>query len=132
VRLVRNEENPARHAFQAECTSGGSGCGIVVPAGQMLVIENASLFLAVDPGAKLRLLNLDTYVNGGRVHHYLNPPTFTEQVVSVPSTFDAYVSGQAVRLYADPNSTVSLVLVLDGGGAVDVHFSISGYTVPVP
>ena len=143
VHVLRDDENPARHSFQTTCNAPGDNqyeqsCQIVVPAGQMLVIEYVSVRLMARPGAKLQFLQLETVANGHGVRHNLNLPSlFEETTGTYQYNTDAYQLGQALRVYADPSSSIYLIYNFDGGATTTAYllnsqFTLSGYTVSVP
>ena len=104
-----------------------------VPLGKRLVIEFASIRASLGRGEKM-----EAFVRGGNAfRHALHPIVMNFQLTS--ATHDIYVGSQAMKLYAEPGTTVEvLVSRRDAAntGAVSsdasVESSISGYLVDVP
>jgi hypothetical protein len=143
VKVVSNEENPARQAFQdrkrmvipdAEC------CGnafVDVPAGKRLVIEYASAWSSAS-GSQPFVYEVGTRLSGQAAH--------TLHLLPVLQTiFDGNttaIAGQQVRLYADPGpGNVILRAGRSGGGCstplsgcgdATVFMTISGHLVDLP
>ncbi|WP_433974402.1 hypothetical protein [Tunturiibacter lichenicola] len=99
---------------------------IAVPAGKHLVVETLSLQLDVTPpGTKLEAFV--NYTCGGRNVSLFVPLTYA---YTEPSTsFDFYVALQAVRLYADPGTTISVSGASPGGSTGTLFVTVSGYLI---
>jgi len=120
--------------FQANGTiAGGSSSDtqtFVVPAGNLLVIETVTATAAPQSTFTLRGILVGTTANTVAAIHSF--PLF-EQPQGTPQTFKDANLAQRVRLYADPGSTVSMILNRAGTDAIGVNWqaSVSGYLVPV-
>ena len=108
VRLVRNDENPARQPFVASgqvdslvgLNIGKLSPTVPLAVGQRLIIENVSAQCTGSPGT--RFVAAVTATTGGvTTSHFV--PTFFQGTFSGS---DVSSAGQQVRLYADPGSTV--------------------------
>jgi len=122
---VRDTDNPARQPFAAQCAGGyggatgpsGSRCHFpsAVPAGKVLVIEMVTLGATAQP-LPADQITLRVVTNGVAVNHFLNVTSMSETL--------------AVRVYADPDSIVTL---FDTGNYLNfTNGSLSGYLVNVP
>lgn len=128
--LVRDVDNPGRHRFQVgtTCTAfaGSFACiaSFAVPANKLLVIETVSADVAVPAGEKVQVVW--TIVQGSSMVAYPSP-------VQLNGTFftrDSFSAMFAVRLYADPGTTVNVTLGRnDSTGNGDLGAFISGYLV---
>lgn len=128
---VRDVENPSRQPFQKHVeilVRPGESAGtraLPVPTGKRLVIEYVSGFGNSLPSRLIPFLKVTTTVDGNAVSHY---------VVGNPLTVGGFIVSQQVRLYADPNTRVSILAARpdasDQEAKADV--SISGYVVDVP
>jgi hypothetical protein len=114
---VAEQNNPAFSPFQTTVTPKSGFCQTIdVPAGKRLVIEYIS---ANVEDATLNNMTIQTTAGGSTVAHYflLTPP---------PETSTISIGSQAVRLYADPSTQVSVCVA--GLGVV----SLTGYLVQLP
>lgn len=106
---------------------GYSTATITVPAKEHLIIETLSLQVDVTPPGS-QVGAVVTYTSEGKNVSLSVPLTFA---YTSPSTqFDTYVATQAVRLYADPGTTVNFIAVNPEGstGSTGTPFiSVSGY-----
>ena len=112
----------------AETESGGFGQPniITVPAGQTLVIETVSLQLDVTPSGS-QLEAFVNYTSGGKSVTVFVPLTFAYTQTS--NGFDTYTATQAVRLYADPGTSVSLTAFSPTGSTGTLFLTLSGYLI---
>jgi hypothetical protein len=99
---------------------------ISVPAGKRLVVETLSLQLDVTPpGSKLEAFV--NYVCETKDVSLFVPLTYA---YTDPSTnFDFYVALQAVRLYVDPGTVISVTGASPGGSTGTLFVTASGYLV---
>jgi hypothetical protein len=111
-----------------ETESGGFGQPniITVPAGQTLVIETVSLQLDVTPSGS-QLEAFVNYTSGGKSVTVFVPLTFAYTQTS--NGFDTYTATQAVRLYADPGTSVSLTAFSPAGSTGTLFLTLSGYLI---
>ena len=111
-----------------ETESGGFGLPNVinVPAGQTLVIETVSLQLDVTPSGS-QLEAFVNYTSGGKSVTLFVPLTFAYTQTS--NGFDTYTATQAVRLYADPGTSVSLTAFSPTGSTGTLFITLSGYLI---
>jgi hypothetical protein len=98
---------------------------VSVPAGSHLVVETLSLQLDVTPpGSKLEAFV--NYICGGVSVTLFVPLTFAYAQSS--NGYDFYVALQAVRLYADPGTTISVTATSPPGSSTGTLFvTVSGY-----
>jgi hypothetical protein len=99
---------------------------ITVPAGKHLIVETLSLQLDVTPpGTKLEAFV--NYTCGGKNVSLFVPLTYA---YSEPSTnYDFYVAMQAVRLYVDPGTAISVSGASPGGSTGTLFVTASGYLI---
>ena len=111
-----------------ETESGGFGLPniITVPAGQTLVIETVSLQLDVTPAGS-QLEAFVNYTSGGKSVTLFVPLAFAYTQTS--NGFDTYTATQAVRLYADPGTSVSLTAFSPTGSTGTLFLTLSGYLI---
>jgi hypothetical protein len=106
--------------------SGGFGQGtFTVPAGVRLVIDYISADLACNPGGSM-LFDVATTFNGAEVESHL--PLFNNGVILGQQVFSV---SSMTRIYADPNSVVTIALLgptTGGGGSIT---GVYGHFVPV-
>lgn len=140
--MLHDVDNAALQPFQASASGhfveGSFSTGSVpitqVPGGKRLIIEHVSVNGATSPGQKLILASIGVTqqnANGGQpIFHYL---------VINPEVTDAfanrYYCSEAVRLYADPGTIVSLLATRDSSAGSlfgAVQYTISGYFIDVP
>lgn len=99
---------------------------ITVPAGQHLVVETLSVQLDVTPpGTKLEAFV--NYTCGGNNVSLFVPLTYAYTEGS--TNFDFYVAMQAVRLYVDPGTVISVTGASPGGSTGTLFVTASGYLV---
>jgi hypothetical protein len=111
-----------------ETGSGGFGLptAVSVPAGQTLVIETLSLQLDVTPAGS-QLEAFVNYTSGGKSVTVFVPLTFAYTQTS--NGFDTCSATQAVRLYADPGTSVSLTAFSPTGSTGTLFLTLSGYLI---
>jgi hypothetical protein len=98
---------------------------VAVPAGRHLIVETLSVQLDVSPsGSKLEAFV--TYTSGGNTVTLFVPLTYA--YTDAGTGFDFYVGMQAVRLYADPG-TVLTVSGAGPGNTGTLFITVSGYLV---
>ena len=106
--------------------SGGSGQGtFTVPAGVRLVIDYISADIGCAPGGNV-LFDVATYLNGNEVESHL--PVFNNGVILGQQVYS--VSAQT-RIYADPNSVVTIALLGPASGSGGSITGVYGHYVPV-
>ena len=98
---------------------------VAVPAGSHLVVETLSLQMDVTPpGSKLEAFV--NYICGGVGVTLFVPLNFAYAQSS--NGYDFYVALQAVRLYADPGTTISVTATSPPGSSTGTLFiTVSGY-----
>jgi hypothetical protein len=130
---VRDVENPARQPFQRELQiaipagSNGASETFTVPAGKRLVLEYIAATVAVFPGQKgsLRITN----TAGGTLASY---DLHLEDEGVGFTGFAIFRVSQQIRIYADPGSTVTVVVGSDGATlpvTIGELVTLSGYLV---
>jgi hypothetical protein len=98
---------------------------ITVPAGKHLVVETLSVQLDVTPpGSTLEAFV--TYTSGGNNVTLFVPLTYA--YTDSPTGYDFHVGMQAVRLYVDPG-TVLTVSGTGSGSTGTLFLTVSGYLV---
>jgi hypothetical protein len=140
--MLHDVDNAALQPFQASASGnfvdGAFGTGSVpitqVPVGKRLIIEHVSVHGATSPGQKLMLASIGVTqqnANGGQpIFHYL-----IIHPAGSDGFADRYYCGEAVRLYADPGTIVSLLAIRDSTAGTlfgAVQYSISGYFINMP
>jgi hypothetical protein len=99
---------------------------ITVPAGRRLIIETLNLNVDVNPtGSNIEAFV--TYTSAGKRVTLSVPLTFSSTNPS--NGFDTYVSMQAVRLYADPGTSVTLSTSSQTGSQGTTFLTVSGYLI---
>jgi hypothetical protein len=119
-------DDPARSAFEFSDSDtwdpslGTVSVSLVVPEGTRLVIEYVSLDTNLPTGTSI----VHTFFVETSTRH-LVLPTVGESVFGITS----FTAGQAMRLYADGESTVTLGARRLGGGSISGTFyaAVSGY-----
>jgi len=129
--LVRDVDNPGRHAFQAEpdfCTSAETTCFVffTVPANQLLVIETVSIQSQVPPGQHV---TASLTITSNTSASYRLPMelqgTFPSGTLITPA--DILSGLLPVRLYAKPGSTVNVGALRNSStGSFLIQASFSG------
>ena len=98
---------------------------IAVPAGQHLIVETLSVQVDVSPsGSKIEAFV--NYTCAGKSVTLFVPVTYA--YTDLGTGFDFYVALQAVRLYADPGTTVA-VTALSPGQTGTLFVTVSGYLI---
>jgi len=114
---VIEQNNPAFDPFQVHVTPKSGFCQeAAVPVGKRWVIEYVSAYVEESSD---NLIMVDTTAGGGTVTHYI-------PVVDQPGESTISIASQAVRLYADPSTEVTVC----SSGLASV--TLSGHLVPVP
>jgi hypothetical protein len=118
--------------FTFSCRSNSTGCGpgvtapYVVPSGQRLVIEYASVRATQLPAGEAVSLGIQTLANGVAAYFWLQGPV---------SLGGRSATGQSVKLYADPDRFVVLFAErasgVVGGAETTYEMSFSGHLVPI-
>ena len=105
--------------------SSGFGSGtFTVPVGVRLVIDYISADLACAPGGSM-LFDVATYLNGAEVESHL--PLFNNGVVLGQQVFSV---SSMTRIYADPNTTVTIALLGPSSGSAGSIVGVYGHFVP--
>ena len=112
----------------ADTESGGFSqpSTITVPARRHLVVETLSVDVDVNPNAS----NIEAFINytsGGKTITLFVPLTFSSR--NTINGFDTYVATQAVRLYADPGTSVTLSTSSPTGSQGTSFLTLSGYLI---
>ena len=133
---IRDADQPARqpfaHSFSNNFTSGvcGDDDNIVVPSGKRLVIETVSGQVRV-PSGQTAVLTLGA-TTSGVVASYPVPITFAGSNLCFDGQ-DSFRTFEALRIYADPGSTVIVEVRRNSNtGPVSWFLTISGYLVDLP
>lgn len=108
--------------------SGGFGqpSTITVPAGKHLIIETLSINVDVNPAGS-DIEALITYTSAGKTVNLFVPLTFSSRNTS--NSFDTYIATEAVRLYADPGTSVTLSTSSQTGSQGTTFLTLSGYLI---
>jgi hypothetical protein len=99
---------------------------VTVPAGKHLIVETMSVQVDVTPPGS----QLEAFVNftcGGKSVQLFVPLTFAYRQPS--NGFDTYVALQAVRLYVDPGTVVSVTTFSPSGSTGTLFVTVSGYLI---
>jgi len=99
---------------------------ITVPAGRHLVVETISVQVDVTPpGTKIEAFV--NYICAGNNVTLFVPLTYA---YTEPGTqFDFHVAMQAVRLYADPGTALTVTAHAPGGSPGTLFLTVSGYLI---
>jgi hypothetical protein len=99
---------------------------IGVPAGKHLIVETLSVQVDVSPsGSKMEAFI--NYTCAGKTVTLFVPLTYA---YTQPSNgFDFYVAMQAVRLYADPSTSITVTATSPGGSTGTLFVTVSGYLI---
>jgi hypothetical protein len=136
--LMRDVDNPARHAFQLELDTlipqgqQTSSNSFAIPAGKRLVIEYASGTMFSPPADARLSVHIQTIVNNTVVSHYVVPSL---QGSFGQNAANFYVASQPMKLYADPGTSITLItdtLGAPSDGQSGAALVMSGYLVNVP
>ena len=113
-------------AFPANPYGETGSPSIAVPAGKHLVVETLSVQVDVSPsGSKIEAFV--NYTCAGKAVTLFVPLTYA---YTQPSNgFDFYVAMQAVRLYADPGTSISVTATSPGGSTGTLFVTASGYLI---
>lgn len=106
-------------------TGFGSGT-FTVPAGVRLVIDYISADIGSNIGTNV-LFDVATYLNGAEVESHI--PVFPNGVILGQQV---YSLSAPVRIYADPNSTVTIALLCSSNCSGGSIVGIYGHFVPAP
>ena len=106
-------------------TSGFGNGTFTVPAGVRLVIDYISADIGCAVGGNV-LFDVATYLNGAEVESHL--PVFNNGVLLGQQVYS--VSAQT-RIYADPNSVVTIALLGPSSGGGGSIVGVYGHFVPV-
>jgi hypothetical protein len=90
-----------------------------------MVIETLSIQVDVTPPGS-KIASFVSYKSGGNDVTVFVPLTFS---YSETNGFDFYVATQAVHLYADPGTVVSLSTHTPSGSAGTKFLTVSGYLI---
>ena len=108
--------------------SGGFGLPstIKVPNTRLLMIETLSLQVDVTPSGS-RIEAFINYTSAGKKVTLFVPLTYA--YTTTASNFDTYVATQAVRLYADPGTSVTFSTFSPTGTQGTSFLTVSGYLI---
>jgi hypothetical protein len=111
-------------AVTAGSVEAGAPAVVQVPAGKRLVVETLSLQVEVEPGKQFPAFI--TYVSGGKEVLLFVPLSFS--FADVGADVDTWVATQAVRLYPDPGTSISLQISTPLSNSLTNQFlTVSGY-----
>jgi hypothetical protein len=99
---------------------------ITVPARRHLIIETLSVDVDVNPNGS-NIEAFVTYTSAGNSVTLFVPLTFSSR--NTVNGFDTYVATQAVRLYADPGTSVTLSTSSPTGSQGTSFLTVSGYLI---
>jgi len=103
-----------------------SSPSITVPTGKHLVVETVSVQVDVTPlGSQMEAFV--NYTCGGKSVSLFVPLTFAYGQTS--NQYDTYVALQAVRLYVDPGTTVTVTTFTPTGSTGTLFLTLSGYLI---
>lgn len=102
-----------------------------VPGGKRLVIENISATLETQIGQEITSTQVKTVVNNVVAWHSV----FIPKTATFENKFNVYSGGQRVRIYADPETTVNVLVSRNNSQCAfpcgTTLVFISGYLLPV-
>jgi hypothetical protein len=100
--------------------------GITVPAGRHLIVETLSVQVNVSPSGS-KLVAFVNYTSAGQSVTLFVPVTYA---YTDPGTgFDFYVAMQAVRLYADPDTPITVSIHSPTGAGGTLFLTVSGHLI---
>jgi hypothetical protein len=110
----------------AETESGGFGlpATVKVPTGQTLIVETLSLQMDVTPSGSQLEASIN-YKSAGKSITLFVPLSYVYTQTS--NGFDTYIATQAVRLYADPGTSITLTGYSPTGSTGTLFLTVSGY-----
>lgn len=134
--IIRDQDQPARHAFTTNCTSPTTTGDVTscdtpaIPAGQEFVIETISINAESSSVNDVLTVALTTTTSGKDSFILLNP--IFSGVVQNP--FSDYSNAQPLRLYADPNTHIHCNFVTNETNPSPFFGAcyFSGYLVSLP
>ncbi len=129
--IVLHPNEPARQPFQdswgVPFNEPGDG-EVVVPPGKRFVLEFTSLDVTVDTDCRVGFVSITTTAGGKTAGHHVPIASHVEF-----GTRNIAVTGQPLRLYGDPGTTM---FVNFGGAGLNCNpigaLGASGYFVDVP
>jgi hypothetical protein len=124
--LIRDQDNPARHPFTANCFGGSVGCAVQMPAGVEVVIQTASVTVQTDLAGTAALVNIVTNIGGNT--------SSAQWVISNPfdrGPVNLLSDVRNLTLYADPNTLVQCSVVANSQISATV-LTVTGYYVTLP
>lgn len=126
---TRQAASPFQRTLRTDFAADQLGASVTftVPAGKQLTIEYASMNAMIDNGL-VTTFGLSTTAGGERADHLL---TVTSQGAA-GGFGESFIGAQAVRIYADPGTTVTLGAGRQVGGRGVFVASISGTLVKTP
>lgn len=102
-----------------------------VPKGKRLVIENISATLETPMGQEITATQVRTVVNNVIAWHSV----FVPKTATFENKLNVYSGGQQVRIYADPETTVNVLVSKNSSQCTfpcgTTLVCISGYLLPV-
>lgn len=124
--IVKDLENPGRHAFQHDVqfinAPRGTANSFAVPPGKNLVIEFVTVSLSLNSLQVIPVIFIATSVGGSSVSHMLVLNRLD------PTNWGA---SQVVRLYASSNTSIGVQVSSINGGTFNGHITIAGHLVDV-
>ncbi len=138
VQNVGSADNPALQGFAANTGTrsfaGGNSTNsqtlMTVPAGKRAVVEHVSCIDFLEAGNNFVRMELRYTLNGAtQLHQFVHEHVGT----SLVSTIDVWSFSQALRVYADPGSDISVFAIrrtTTGSGGIECQ--ASGHFVTVP
>ena len=135
--FVQDVDNAGRHPFTMSCQSSGAsvtffaGCSISMPAGKEAVIETVSFNANADSANTQLVTSIQVTTNSGFLTVY-----DTLQDNGLSHSESTFQSSSALKLYADPSSTIQCGAVTKStnpSGDLSLSAcSVSGYFVTLP
>ncbi len=137
--LVKDVDNPARHAFTTSCSFASTGFSATcttpaIPTGEEVVIETVGISAFADPSNTKIVVTISTTVNSVTSHWSFSAAD-NGKSQPVQSNF---AENPQLRLYADPGTTIQFDVgtkgtnSTPGGSDLEGTASISGYWVSLP
>jgi hypothetical protein len=125
---VADAENPARQAVQQEIdinvpAGGGDTKQITIPKGRIFVLETVSINVQATTGTieGVAIAVNDQLITGG-----LGAATY---LLSIPPNTSLFLGSQALRLYAQPETPLTVTFVVSDKGGGRCIVALSGYYV---
>jgi len=125
VNVVNNARNAVQQDFSISLPGRGPS-SVTIPVGKIFVLEFVSFETVVSSGETLNFLIIA--VNGPKIDGTRGLIAYP-MAIPPPSANGIYSGSQALRLYAQPGTTLTVEAGASGGSTTQLIVSLSGYFV---